>query len=92
LHPYGGVTTVLSLDAPEGKPPVFFNPFVGLEFLLRPKLPRKFGRKAYQHGIAAHVSWINPGVASPSVVDYWPGYGALTLHLGYRVRFGGLDR
>ena len=89
LHLYGGSTLFAQFKPPQGKPPVFLTPFFGVEFLL----PERQGRRrARQHGIAVHASWTNPWQDATSVVDYRPGYGALSVQLGYRARFGGLDR
>lgn len=91
LHLYGGTNVMVNFVPPIGKSPVYVTPFFGTEFLLPHKEPKP-GRKAVQHGIALHLSYTNPGPEQPSVVDYWPGYGAFGLFLGYRVRIGGLDR
>lgn len=85
LHLYGGSTLVAQFRPPEGKPPVFVTPFFGPEFLIP-------ARRNRQHGIALHLSWTNPWQDSTSIIDYRPAYGALSLQLAYRVRFGGLDR
>ena len=69
------------------KPPVFLTPFFGTEFLIPPR-----GETNRQHGLALHLGWTNPWQDATSVVDYRPGYGALSVQLGYRARFGGLDR
>lgn len=92
LHLYGGTTAAFSFRPPEGAPPVFVTPFFGTEFLLPQGKRAATARKPRQHGLALHVAWINPGPQVDSVVDYWPGYGAFSLQLGWRVRFGGLDR
>lgn len=85
LQLYGGLTSVFQFRPPEGKPPVFLTPFFGLEFLL----PARNNR---QHGLALHLGWMNPWRDSTAVVSYVPSYGALMVNVGYRVRFGGLDR
>ncbi len=92
LHLYGGITSAFQFSPPPGKPPVFLTPFFGTEFLLPSLAPPKEGRRARQHGIAVHGSWINPWDTEPSVVEYRPKPGAVALFLGYRMRFGGLDR
>lgn len=88
LHLYGGSTLVFSPNPPTDKPPIFFTPFFGTEWLL----PHRRAGDARQHGVAVQAAWINPWDTSPSVVDYRPHYGAVAVYLGYRVRFGGLDR
>ncbi len=86
LHPYGGMLVTYPMRVRTADlPPAFWTPFAGLEFLLPP-------RKGRQHGLAVHVAWTNPWVDSDAVVDYAPPFGALAVYLGYRVRFGGLDR
>ena len=85
LNLYGGVTSAVQFRAPIGKAPVFTTPFAGAEVLLPPRAGR-------QHGIAVHAGWTNPWEDATTVVAYTPGRGAAALHLGYRVRFGGLDR
>ena len=85
LNLSGGMTSAVQFRAPAGKPPVFVTPFVGTEFLFP-------ARKERQHGLAIHFSWTNPWEDATSVVNYAAGRGAVGLQLGYRVRFGGLDR
>lgn len=82
---YGGTTLLAQFRPTLGKPPVLLTPFFGPEFLIP-------ARKGRQHGIALHLSWTNPWQDSTSVIDYRPGRGAIGLQIGYRVRFGGLDR
>ncbi len=89
LQLYGGSTALVQFRPPRGKAPLYVTPFFGVEFLL----PARDGRRrARQHGIALHASWTNPWEDATSVVNYRPGYGALGLQLGYRARFGGIDR
>ncbi|MEZ4448541.1 MAG: hypothetical protein R3B09_03600 [Nannocystaceae bacterium] len=85
LNLYGGTTVFVQVRPTLDKPPVLVTPFFGPEFMIP-------ARKNRQHGIALHLSWTNPWTDATSVVDYRPGYGAIGLQLGYRVRFGGLDR
>jgi hypothetical protein len=86
LSLYGGVTSAAQFRAPEGKPPLFTTPFLGAEFLLPAR------GKPRQHGLALHAGWTNPWEDNNAVVNYTTSRGALALHLGYRVRFGGLHR
>ena len=92
LHLYGGMTTMISPEPPVAAPPVLWTPFFGVEFLIPPRTLRRPTAKPRQHGIALHTGWTNPWDTTASVVDYRPGPGAFSFHLGYRVRFGGLDR
>jgi hypothetical protein len=89
LHLYGGATTFFSINPPPEKPSLFVTPFFGTEFLI----PQRYRiGKPRQHGIAVHVAWTNPGTDATAVVEYQPGRGAISLLLGYRLRFGGIDR
>ena len=92
LHLYGGALALFNPRPPVERPPVIWQPFFGTEFLLRQRDPRREGGKAKQNGIALHVAYINPGPPKPSVVDYTPGAGAIAFYVGWRLRFGGLDR
>ena len=89
---YGGGTTAFSLRPPREGNAVFFTPFFGTEFLFPVREPKRAGAKPRQHGLALHASWTNPWDDRPSVMDYRPRFGAMGVYLGYRVRFGGLDR
>lgn len=91
LQLYGGLTCAFQFSPPEGKPPVFLTPFFGTEFLIPARFSKQ-GQRPRQHGIALHWSWINPWDTSDAVVEYLPRPGAMALFLGYRLRFGGLDR
>lgn len=91
LNLYGGVTSAFQFQPPEGKPPLFLTPFFGTEFLI-PARFEKEGQKPRQHALALHWSWINPWDSEPAVIQYKPTPGAMALFLGYRLRFGGLDR
>jgi len=89
---YGGATAAYSLRPPQEGAAMFVTPFFGTEFLLPVRPPKRAGGKPRQHGLALHASWTNPWDDRPSVMDYQPRFGAMGLYLGYRVRFGGLDR
>ncbi len=90
LQLYGGQTLVVSPNPPRDGSAVFWTPFLGVEALLPNK--RQLRGKPRQHGIAVHGAWINPWDDSDSVVGYRPRRGAAAVYLGYRLRFGGLDR
>ncbi|MEM7159727.1 MAG: hypothetical protein AAF799_43200 [Myxococcota bacterium] len=90
LHLYGGQTLVVSPNPPRDGSAVFWTPFFGVEFLLPYQRARR-GRTR-QHGIAIHTAWMNPHEQRNTVLDYQPSRGAIAVHLGYRLRFGGLDR
>jgi hypothetical protein len=92
LHLYGGITGLINPRPPLNRPALIWQPFFGTEFLLKERAPRNEGGKAKQNGIALHLSYMNPGPQQPSVVDYAPGAGAIALYVGWRLRFGGLDR
>jgi hypothetical protein len=92
IRHYGGVTSAFQLAPPEGKSPVFLTPFFGVEFLIPARFAPKRGHRRRQHGIALHWSWLNPWDTEPSVVAYQPTPGAMGVFVGYRLRFGGLDR
>ncbi len=89
LQLYGGSTALVQGRPPPGKSALFVTPFFGVEFLLPSRQGR---RRARQHGVALHASWTNPWEDATSVVNYRPGYGAFGVQLGYRARFGGIDR
>lgn len=96
LSAYGGLLGTFQLTPPDDKPWGFVTPFAGLEFsfpriIPRPRPPRSCA-KARRYGLAVQLSYVNPGVPSPSLLDTVPGYGIFALHLAYRVQFGGLDR
>lgn len=90
LQLYGGQTMAFSLSPPREGSAVFWTPFVGAEALMPARRPRR--GKPRQHGLALHASWTNPWDDRASVLDYRPRYGAMGIYLGYRVRFGGLER
>lgn len=92
LHLYGGVLGLVNPRPPINRPALIWQSFVGTEFLLPGKESPKDGGKARQQGIALHLAYFNPGPQQNSVVDYTPGAGAIALYLGWRMRFGGLDR
>lgn len=84
---FGGLTGFAQFDPPNGKPPVFAYPYAGAEIL--------FGgsdQAGHPYGIGAELGWISPWEDSTSVVSWEPGFGAIVLQLGFRARFGGLDR
>ena len=90
LHLYGGQTLTVSPNPPRDGSAIFWTPFLGVEFLMPYQRARR-GRTR-QHGVAIHTSWMNPHEQRDTVLGYQPGRGALAVHLGYRLRFGGLDR
>lgn len=92
LHLYGGILGLVNPRPPINRPALIWQTFVGTEFLLPSKEARTHGGKARQQGIALHLAYFNPGPQQDSVVDYTPGAGAIALYLGWRIRFGGLDR
>ncbi|MEM6992640.1 MAG: hypothetical protein AAF721_19155 [Myxococcota bacterium] len=89
---YGGVTSAMQFRPPREGSVFFVTPFFGTEFLLPVRTPKRERAKPRQHGLALHASWTNPWDGRFSVLDYRPRWGAMGIHLGYRVRFGGLDR
>ncbi len=89
---YGGTTTTFQFRPPREGNAVFITPFFGTEFLLPVRQPKREGGKPRQHGLAVHAAWTNPWDGRFSVLDYRPRWGAMAVYLGYRVRFGGLDR
>ncbi|MCA9688163.1 MAG: hypothetical protein KC636_01045 [Myxococcales bacterium] len=91
LQLYGGALGAFNFAPPPDRPPAFLTPFFGVEFLI-PARWSKPERKPRQHGLALHWSWTNPWDTSPSIIGYRPGPGAMAIYLGYRLRFGGLDR
>ena len=93
LHLYGGMLGTFNFVPPRGRSPAFLTPFMGVEFLLPPAIaPRRDGEKARQHGLALHWAWTNPWDTSESFVDSAPVAGIMAVFVGYRLRFGGLDR
>ncbi len=90
LSLYGGQTLVFAFSPPRDGSTVFLTPFFGVEALLPHRRQRR--GKPRQHGIALHASWTNPWDDRDTVIDYRPGYGAMGLYLGYRLRIGGLHR
>ena len=70
----------------------FFRPRLALlsQFVV-PQVLKPNAKKRVR-GLALHASWTNPWDDRPSVMAYQPRFGAMGLYLGYRVRFGGLDR
>jgi hypothetical protein len=89
---YGGVLGLINPQPPIDRPALIWQPFFGTEFLLRPKTAAREGGKDRQQGIALHLAYFNPGPRTDSVVDYTPGAGAIAFYVGWRMRFGGLDR
>ena len=85
FHPYGGLLLAFQFARRADATPVFFTPFLAVEFLMPP-------RRGRQHGFGVHSSWTNPWTDTDVIVDYAPPRGALAVYLTYRVRFGGWDR
>lgn len=84
---FGGLSALAQFGPPEGKPPVFAYPYAGAEIL--------FGgsdEAGHPYGIGLELGWISPWEDSTSVVAWEPGLGAIVAQLGFRARFGGLDR
>lgn len=78
---FGGLLTLAQLDPPPGRPPIYLTPYLGFEVLVG------------VHGLSLAAGWISPWEDSRSIVPWEPaGYGVITVHLGWRVRVGGLDR
>ena len=93
LHLYGGTLGTFNFAPPPERPPAFLTPFLGIEFLIPARwAPKQPNGKHRQHGLALHWSWTNPWDTNLALVDYAPGPGGMSLHLAYRLRFGGLDR
>ena len=68
--------------------PLFLAPYAGLEALWG-------GDDASGHpfGLAVEAGWVSPFTNSVSVISWEPaGLGAVYVQLGFRIRFGGLDR
>lgn len=80
---FGGVVALAQFEPPEGKPPVFVAPYLGVEFHLDPRAPR-------QEAFLIQVAWVSPwDDLGPSWASWEPdGYGAIVLILGWRGLFG----
>lgn len=95
LQLYGGALASFNPRPPVDRPATFFTPFFGVEFLMPAASQEqgpKPGQRLRQHGLALHAAWTNPWETRPSLVGYQPRYGGMSVFLGYRLRFGGLDR
>ena len=91
LQLYGGALGTFNFRPPPDRPPAFFTPFFGVEFLMPPAFSKP-EHKPRQHGLALHWAWTNPWETRASLVGYQPKYGSMSVFIGYRLRFGGLDR
>ena len=92
LYLYGGTTATFQFrPALDKNPYVFVVPFFGVEFLI-PEHWKFVDVRTRQHGIALHTMWFNPWDTSQSVMGYKPVAGVIAVYLGYRLRFGGIDR
>jgi hypothetical protein len=85
---FGGVSALAQFAPPEGKPPIIAYPYLGLEAL--------FGgtdEAGHPFGIVLEGGWLSPWQDSTSIVAWEPAaIGAMYIQLGFRARFGGLDR
>jgi hypothetical protein len=88
LSLYGGLFSFVQFEPPQGKPPIFVAPYLGAELL--------FGgsdEAGHPFGVALEGGWVSPWQSSVSVISWEPANtGAMYVQLGFRARFGGLDR
>lgn len=89
---FGGLEGLGQVDPPPRRPFLFVAPYLGIELGFDP-VHDDVGRAIEQTGIALQVAWIAPGLDSSSPLRWVPDdAGALSIVLGLRHRFGGLDR
>lgn len=79
LHVFGGLTGVGSPDPPDGRPPVFIAPYVGLEAVLNPA-------DRTRHALLLQVAWASPWEDFGGFTAWEPdGAGAILVSAGWRV-------
>jgi hypothetical protein len=75
----GGSTLLFAIAPSEGRPSVFFAPYLGVELF--------FG----EHAVSLSLGWINPWQDGSSSVRWEPaGNGAMVLTFGWRIQPGGV--
>lgn len=83
LKLYGGLTLFAQFTPPEGKPPVFVAPYVGIDIMLGTRTA-----SSSASGIILELGWVSPWQDSESVLAWEPqGLGAIFAHIGFRTRF-----
>lgn len=79
---YGGVFGVGSIDPPDGRPPVFLGPYLGVEILFDRNPP-------VRESMVLQVSWISPWEDLSGLTEWEPaGYGAILFVAGWRMLIG----